>query len=89
VGVDIVGEVVCGKLTSTQEPQVMPSIRSSHFTVFPMGVPRGSVFRRGSSILPCEVAEASLYQRPEKAEERADMVGVEGYSWWWYKDKLK
>ena len=28
----------------------------------------------GSSTFPGEVAEASLYQRPEKAEERADMV---------------
>jgi hypothetical protein len=29
---------------------------------------------RGSSTFPGEVAEASLYQRPEKADERADMV---------------
>ena len=28
----------------------------------------------GSSTFPGEVAEASLYQRPEKVEERADMV---------------
>ena len=28
----------------------------------------------GSSSFPGEVAEASLYQRPEKAEERADMA---------------
>ena len=62
------------KLTSTQEPQVMPSIRNSHFSVFPRGVPRGSSFMRGSSTFPGEVAEASLYQRPEKADERADMV---------------
>jgi len=87
--VGVGGEVVCGKLTSTQEPQVMPSIRNSHFTVFPMGFPRDSVFRKGSSILPGEVTEASLYQRPEKVDERADMVGVERYSWWWYKNKLK
>jgi hypothetical protein len=30
---------------------------------------------RGSSTLPGVVAEASLYHRPEKADERADMVG--------------
>jgi hypothetical protein len=29
---------------------------------------------RGSSTFPGEVAEASLYQRPEKVDERADMV---------------
>ena len=67
-----------GGLTSTQEPQVIPSIRNSHFSVFPRGDPRGSFFRRGSSTLPGEVAEASLYQRPEKADERADMVGRGG-----------
>jgi hypothetical protein len=64
-----------GKLTSTQEPQVIPSIRNSHFSDFPRGVPRGSFFMRGSSTLPGVVAEASLYHRPEKADERADMVG--------------
>jgi hypothetical protein len=63
-----------GKLTSTQEPHVIPSIRNSHFSVFPRGVPRGSFSRRGSSTLPVGEAEASLYQRPEKADERADMV---------------
>ena len=62
------------KLTSTQEPQVMPSIRTSHFSIFPRGVPRGSSFMKGSSTFPGEVAEASLYQRPEKVDERADMV---------------
>jgi hypothetical protein len=65
---------VRGKLTSTQEPQVMPSIRNSHFSVFPRGLPRGSSFMRGSSTLPGAVAEASLYQRPEKADERADIA---------------
>jgi hypothetical protein len=43
-----------------------------------MGDPRGSFSRRGSSTLPCGVAEASLYQRPEKADERADMVARGG-----------
>jgi hypothetical protein len=65
-----------GGLTSTQEPQVIPSIRNSHFSVFPRGDPRGSFFRRGSSTLPGEVAEASLYQRPEN--ERADIVARGG-----------
>jgi hypothetical protein len=64
-----------GKLTSTQEPHVIPSIRNSHFSVFPRGVPRGSFSRKGSSTLPVGVAEASLYHRPEKVDDRADMVG--------------
>jgi hypothetical protein len=64
-----------GKLTSTQEPHVIPSIRNSHFSDFPSGVPRGSFSRRGSSTLPGGVAKASLYHRPEKADERADMLG--------------
>lgn len=71
---------VVGKLTSTQDPQVMPSIRNSHFSVFPMGLPRGSSFMRGSSTLPGVVAEVSLYQRPEKADERADMAVGGEYS---------
>jgi len=33
---------------------------------------------RGSSTLPDEAAEASLYQRPEKADERADIAGERG-----------
>jgi hypothetical protein len=65
-------------MDSTQEPHVIPSIRNSHFSDFPRGLPRGSFSRRGSSTLPGVVAEASLYHRPEKAEERADMVGRGG-----------
>ncbi len=53
----------------------MPSIRNSHFSVFSGEVPRGSFSRTGSSTLPAgEAAGPSLYQRPENADERADMV---------------
>ena len=64
-----------GKLTSTQEPQVMPSIRSSHLSVNPGDFPKGSFSMSGSSTLP-ELGEREppLYQKvEEKGVERADM----------------
>jgi hypothetical protein len=63
-----------GMLTSTQEPQVIPSIRNSHFSESVVKLlPRGSFFMRGSSTLPEPVVRVSLDQRLEKAEERVDM----------------
>lgn len=50
--------------TSTQEPQVMPSIRSSHFSVNPVDFPKGSFSMSGSSTFPePEEIEPLLYQK--------------------------
>lgn len=62
------------KLTSTQEPQVMPSIRSSHLSVSPGDLPKGSFSVSGSSTLPEPEVRESLYQNvEEKVAESADM----------------
>lgn len=63
------------KLTSTQAPQVMPSIRSSHLSVSPGDFPKGSFSMSGSSTLPVPgEREPPLYQKVEEnAAERADI----------------
>jgi hypothetical protein len=63
-----------GKLTSTQAPQVMPSIRSSHLSVSPGDFPKGSFSMSGSSTLPEPGERGPLYQKVEEnVAERADI----------------
>ena len=61
-------------LTSTQAPQVMPSIRNSQLSIFPRELSSGSFSTSGSSTLPGPEARVSLYQRLEKVDETADIL---------------
>ena len=65
---------LCIALTSTHDPQVIPSILSSHFSILAPLPSRGSSFERGRPNFPDVGVIGSLDQRLVNVADMADMA---------------